>query len=189
MRLQNLLNQNFKNIAKELDEEDHYLYHRAFSPGIQEFIEALIYFNYLKHKRIFNFSYYQAKFEFKIIEKHENSYKESDRKIVTTLVRNDFLLGLLDATGELMRKCINNLGSGEITDCGDTCDFVRNVYSGFLSLSYFGCKEVLRKLIVLKQTLLKIEMVCYNIHIRGNEMLNHILSDIDEFKTYVGKDE
>lgn len=96
-----------------------------------------------------------------------------------------------------MRKCINSLGSGNIDDCFHTCNFVREMYKGFLSKfnnyliynhpDYFiisvvgsgkGHKEIGRKVYVLKQSLHKMEMVCYNITVRGSEVPKHMLASV-----------
>lgn len=47
-RLQNLTNTQFKCIAKELENQDHFQYLRAYTAGLQEFIEAVTFFQYLK---------------------------------------------------------------------------------------------------------------------------------------------
>lgn len=55
------------------------------------------------------------------------------KNLKTPLPAIEFILGLADLSGELMRKCINSLGSGNIDDCFHTCNFVREMYKGFLS--------------------------------------------------------
>ena len=90
----------------------------------------------------------------------------------------DYILGIADLTGELMRKCINNLGSGNIEGCYQTCTFVRQIYSAFLSVSCTGHKELSRKLVTLRQSLSKMENACYTIHVRGSEIPKHMLADV-----------
>lgn len=78
-----------------------------------------------------------------------------------------------------MRKCINNLGSGNIDDCFLLCNFVKNVYSGFVSIGNIqSCREFGKKVYVLKQSLFKMEHVCYNIIVRGSEIPKHMLANV-----------
>lgn len=42
----------------------------------------------------------------------------------------EYILGLTDLTGELMRRCINSLGSGETDTCMDTCKALQRFYTG-----------------------------------------------------------
>lgn len=51
-RLDVLINTNFKSIGKELLNKDGYLYHRAYTAGLQEFIEAYSYYQYLKNEQL-----------------------------------------------------------------------------------------------------------------------------------------
>ena len=77
------------------------------------------------------------------------------RKIVITkketetlLPLTNFVMGIADLTGELMRKCISNLATGNINSCFETCKFVRCLYKGFISVQ--GFEECL-KLIILEK--------------------------------------
>jgi len=170
-RLANLCNNNFKSIATELRGHDGNLYHRAFTSGIQEFIEALCFYHFLKSDCLNSWFDINRKFQY-----------EDEDKISFSLHfdQYDFILGIADFTGELMRKCINTLGVGNITDCFKTCGFVRSINTGFLGLSYSGNREIPRKAYVLRQSLAKMELVCYNIQIRGSEIPKHMLMSVIE---------
>ncbi|KAK6621447.1 hypothetical protein RUM44_001254 [Polyplax serrata] len=190
-RLDALITHQLRSITKELEKEDLYLYHRAFSPGMQEFMEAFLYFNYLKNKRLYELTYYQDKLKCSSVSETESMLpdgKDMDKKqIKSILVQSDLILGLADATGEFMRKCINNLGTGNTEGSFETCSLVRNLYCGFLTIDLSGQKEMSRKTFTLKQSLLKMEMACYNVQVRGSEY-NHLVLDIDPSKTYVHED-
>lgn len=119
----------FKLIACELHNLDHYLYLRAYTNGLQEYIEALNFYEYQKNKNIL------ATNEICTILKFNVNLANTESSTVLQLCCPvvEILLGLGDFTGEMMRKCINNLGSGNIDDCFKTCVFVRNIFVGFLS--------------------------------------------------------
>lgn len=73
-RLNALCSMNFLLIAKELGNLDQYQYSRAYSPGLQEFVEAYTFYEYLSKKKISNWDYLQKKLEYEI----ENIDKEQE---------------------------------------------------------------------------------------------------------------
>lgn len=193
-RLENVTKTSFKNIAKELQGQDIYQYIRAYKPGVQEFIEALTFHQYIRNKTLQDWNQIGKSFSYTIDDKSNSStdqevknyffHPQMDRNdqqikvIQTPLLPHDYILGIADLTGELMRKCINNLGSGNIAGCFETCSYVRSMYRGFLGVAGIGGKEVNRKIYVLKQSLNKIENVCYTIKIRGSEIPKHMLASV-----------
>ncbi|KAG0290579.1 hypothetical protein BGZ98_003373 [Dissophora globulifera] len=103
----------------------------------------------------------------------------------------DYLLGIADLTGELMRLAINALGQSIISlpaqDLYTTGDgsavllptpeervqhilsFLRDLKSGFDSLALTRASPIFKKMGAFKQSLNKIEMACYNVKVRGAE--------------------
>lgn len=77
-----------------------------------------------------------------------------------------------------MRKCISDLSTGDITSCFKTCNIVRDMYSAFLGIYGRMGKELNKKIYTLKQSLTKMENVCYTIRIRGSEIPKHMLADV-----------
>ncbi|XP_044730036.1 translin-associated protein X [Chrysoperla carnea] len=188
-RLSTLVNAFFKVIAFELEKQDPYQFSRAYSAGLQEYIEALTFFQYLSNKTIEDFAAIQKTLKYMVtdLDKKLKSSEDSppndsprnEREICTLLPPSEYILGLADLTGELMRKCINNLSSGNVEGCFQTCDFVRNIYKGFLGISNaHNSKEIGRKCYILKQSLTKMELVCYNIVVRGSEIPQHMLATV-----------
>ncbi|XP_058801884.1 translin-associated protein X [Phymastichus coffea] len=206
-RLSSLIEVMFKKVALELEGEDPYMYLRAYRAGFQEFIEALTFFWYLKDKSLHGWVKVEDSMKYTIKDLIPNStddkkdnqecdidanIQESDNKSGIQESINDtsierqvqvlvspveYILGIADLTGELMRKCINNLATGDIDNCFETCNFVRKMYTGFLGCSGAG-REVSRKLYTLKQSLTKMENVCYTIKVRGSEVPKHMLADV-----------
>lgn len=182
----------FKQIAQELENEDQYLYMRAFRAGLQEFVEALTFYYYLYDKTLYHWDNVAKCMTYNTSDenKTENSGQDdaqnqnenkasADSKTIKTIVDpGEYVLGIADLTGELMRKCINNLATGDIDSCFENCNFVRSLYNGFLSCDRISGKLVERKLYTLKQSLMKMENVCYNIRVRGSEIPKHMLADV-----------
>lgn len=189
-------------IAVEIAGEDPHRHHRAFSPGVQEFIEALAFYKYLKSGRLISlgeaqeFLTFQPDTEKSDQEEIEKSDPEKDfqeeldkglgkddsvgpstSQITLPLVPSDFLLGLADLTGELMRLCINSVGSGNRDLPFLLLPFFRALYQGFHSFSP-GIKYMGQKMSVLRSSLGKVENVCYTLKVRGSEIPKHMLMDV-----------
>lgn len=122
-RLKTLIDSNFKMIALELKNEDSYQYHKAYTNGLQEFVEAVLFCQFLKNDTIGPWGSLNDLFGYTDEENDEYSL---------LFPQYDFLLGIADFTGELMRRCINTLGIGNVDDCFKLCNFVRHINSGFL---------------------------------------------------------
>ncbi|KAG0217554.1 hypothetical protein BGX33_010191 [Mortierella sp. NVP41] len=105
----------------------------------------------------------------------------------------DYLLGIADLTGELMRLAINTLGQSlmpipQESDASgtplllspeqrvqDILQFLRNIKSGFDGLSITKMSPISKKMGVLRQSLQKIELACYNVKVRGAEYPPEVL--------------
>lgn len=178
-RLDQLVKESLFNIAKELSSEDPHLYHRAFTFGLQEFIEAYTFFHHIKEKTLHHWDVYQDMLMYKINSPEGDASKECET-LSTMLSPEDYVLGIADLSGELMRKCINNSSSGDVKACFETCEVVKKLYAGFLSVGCCKTKQMSTKTNTLMQSLLKMEKVCYNISVRGKEFPEQVLVSFDE---------
>lgn len=153
-RLATLRTNNFASIAKELQNLDPYQYARAYSAGLQEFVEAWTYFEYLSKDTINEWNDLQEKLTYDVAEVEppkietlaideatiapepepeptdEKRDAESLKTILCLVQPIEFMLGLADLSGEVMRKCVNSLGNGDIDACFNACNFLQNLYSG-----------------------------------------------------------
>lgn len=171
----NLCKINFYNIAKELEGLDIYQYTRAYSAGLQEFIEAFTFYQVIRGEPMSDWDNLQTFLTYKsnnanvdAIEKLD--CKQNDTTLECYIQPTEFMLGLGDLTGEVMRRSINALGNGNIQLCNDSALFLKQLYCGYLRIiGVVHNREMSRKITTLKQSLLKTEMVCYNIQMRGGE--------------------
>ncbi|XP_017755302.1 PREDICTED: translin-associated protein X isoform X2 [Eufriesea mexicana] len=171
-RLQNVAQNLFKGIAQELENHCPYLYSNAYHAGLEEYIEAVTFYQYLNNCDVGNLEEIQKALTYTIPEK-------SEIKTIEILITPfKYVLGIADLTGELMRQCINNLGTGDRVSCYETCNFVRCMYKGFLGCGHMSHRGINRKIFTLKQSLHKIENVCYTIKVRGSEIPNLSLVDV-----------
>ncbi|XP_023306110.2 translin-associated protein X [Lucilia cuprina] len=185
-RLEKLIENNFKAVAKELKDQDPYHYRGAYSPGLQEFIEAYTFMEYMKYadeaqangnnveKSVSDWIDLQKQMHYTDLQQSEENEKvdneENGQKGYSFFVDpTEYILGVSDLTGELMRRCINSLGSGETDTCLSTCKVLQQFYTGYISLNVHRCRELSRKIYTMRQSVLKSENVCYNVKVRGGE--------------------
>ncbi|XP_064555286.1 translin-associated protein X [Drosophila montana] len=188
-RLTKLIEVNFRAIALELRDQDVYQFRAAYSPGLQEFIEAYTYMEYLcnednaEHsKPVSDWSALQSVMQYEIEANKEEPVKEEDipisgdqmearaiQKFQFFVDPTEYILGVSDLTGELMRRCINSLGSGDTDTCMETCKALQQFYTGYISLNCQRARELWRKITTMRQSMLKAENVCYNVKVRGGE--------------------
>jgi len=161
-RIEKLCSHNFAVITQELKNLDVFQYIRAISAGIQEFIEAYTFLEYLQGKDLSGWEQVQQRFIYKTDEGESDSFD---------IIPPEFILGLADLTGEVMRNCINSLGSGDTDNCFKTCKFLQNIYSKYLTLSSVPNRgrDFSQKISTMRASTLKCEHVCYNLMVRGTE--------------------
>ncbi|RZF35189.1 hypothetical protein LSTR_LSTR016091 [Laodelphax striatellus] len=98
-----------------------------------------------------------------------------ERKVSLFIPDWDFILGLEDLSGELMRHSIKCVSSGRIEETFKACDFIRNLYTSLLTLTQVHNREFFKKLNVMLQSLLKVENACHMIKLRGSEVSQDLL--------------
>lgn len=172
MRLQKVANTLFKSIALELKDLDPYLYLKAYRNGLEEYVEAVTFYQYLKCGSIKRWAEMQKTLSYK---EPENNRIDNIRVIINPY---EYVLGIADLTGELMRLCINDLATGDTVSCYKTCEFVRNMYKVFIGCTYVSNRLLNRKLCTLEKNLHKMENVCYTIKVRGSEIPKQMLVDL-----------
>ncbi|XP_022782289.1 translin-associated protein X-like [Stylophora pistillata] len=149
-----------KTIALELEGEDPFLFTRAYSTGVQEYIEALSFAHFLKRKTLISFD--QVKTELKFLN-------EEGIDLHLSLNPFDYVLGIADLTGELMRFCINSASSGDQNTPFEVCSFLREIHNSFVAFGNVS-KDIASKLRVLTASMKKVEVACYTLKVRGSEI-------------------
>lgn len=155
-----------KKIAEELVDEDALMFCRAYSPGLQEYIEALSFYHFLKTGSLISYEEVKEDLQFR-----------EDAVAHLRVSPLDYILGIADLTGELMRLCINSAASGDRSTPFDVCQFLRLIHDSFVTLG--NCdREVAAKLRVMKNSLAKVESACYTLRVRGSEIPKHMMADV-----------
>ncbi|XP_053567085.1 translin-associated protein X [Bombina bombina] len=191
--------QKIKQIAQELEGEDMHQYHRAFTPGLQEYVEAVTFLHFITTKSLVCLEDINRQLIFEDIVKIQdaNTSEPLDGPLSSSTDKEqtkpsmlsvqitpvDYLLGVADLTGELMRLCIGSVGNGDIDTPFELSQFLREIFDGFSYIGNTGPYEISRKLHTLKQSLAKVENACYTLKVRGSEIPKHMLADLFSSKS------
>lgn len=175
--------------GKEIHGSDPWLHSSAYSPGLQEFIEALSYYGFLRQGQLLSMeearhwlSFTRLELEGESLESVEDGNEGTvegaeNERIHVPLSEMNYVLGIADLAGELMRMCITAVGAGQQEVPFQVLPFMRCIYCGFHSLPPVS-KEIIHKLRLLKSSMAKIENACYTLQIRGSEIPRQMMSDV-----------
>jgi len=174
----------FAAIAPDLAGINAWRYQRQISGGIQEYIEAISFEHYLKNQKLIT------------IEEASALLPET-----IELTGDDYVLGIFDLVGELMRFAITTMattgtlpgskdGNGETSDRDILID-LRGLRTSFQALDTSSCgntglgKDVEKKMEVMKTCVEKVETAVYGMIIRGRERPKGWVPDYDDRKAPV----
>jgi len=120
-KLESVIRNSWSNVARELQGNDPHHFLRAYSPGMQEYIEAKSFLHYINNGTLITLDQLQK----------ELVFPDGSQVLIPV---NEYLLGIADLTGELMRMCINAVGQGRTEIVSHTCMFLRNLHQALSSL-------------------------------------------------------
>ena len=146
----------FKSAEADLQDINAYRYQRQISSGIQEFMEAVLFQHYLETGQLM-------------------TYEEAAKMIPADvmLTEDDYILGIFDMTGEVMKYAVTYLASHRELPSADVLSNMRLLRACLESVdaspSYGLNKEFGKKLTTTKQSVEKVEYQVYNMLIKGKE--------------------
>ncbi|KAI4221964.1 MAG: hypothetical protein LQ349_007720 [Xanthoria aureola] len=171
----------FTTIAPDLQGINSWRYQKQVSGGCQEFVEAISFQHYLETQRLLTHAEAQALIPGGV-----------------ELTTDDYVLGLFDLTGELMRFGITNIATngtlprgppaGEGSEGKDILMDLRAIRTHFESLdtssgpndfSYLK-KDIQKKTEVMRESVGKVEYGAYGMIIRGRERPKGWVPDMNE---------
>ncbi|XP_074662206.1 translin-associated protein X-like [Tubulanus polymorphus] len=180
-KLEQIQKEKFQQIADELFSEDAYQFLRAYSPGLQEYIEALSFYWYWKHGDLVDLTEVEKALRFNVSNEMQDETEETaaDESVLkhVTVPPIEYILGVADLTGELMRCAIHSVGNGDLDKPFEICAFLRRIHDAFLSYGN-SSRELPRKMSTLRSSLNKVEQACYTLQVRGSEFPKHMLIDL-----------
>ncbi|KAG6759744.1 hypothetical protein POTOM_036233 [Populus tomentosa] len=160
-------------LVKELQGTDFWKLRRAYSPGVQEYVEAATFCKFCRTGTLLNLDEINAT----LLPLSEPSVEPLQINVL------DYLLGLADLTGEMMRLAIGRISDGELEYAKKICQFVRDIYRELtLIVPYMDdSSDMKTKMDTMLQSVVKIEngftasfncvivAACYGVHVRGSE--------------------
>ncbi|RKF79645.1 Translin-associated protein X [Golovinomyces cichoracearum] len=168
----------FESIVPDLLGMNAWRYFPQISPGLQEFVEAISLENYIRHQSLISL---------------EDASKMLPPGV--KLVGEDYILGIFDLSGELMRYAVTSMATtgklpGSQSTEGEGRDMLvdlRQLRTKFEELDTTSCsgswlgKEVEKKLTVMRESVQKVETAVCGLTIRGKERpAGRLLDSTDE---------
>ncbi len=133
--------QEIKNKVKNLPKKDYDL--SFVNVAFQEYVEAMFYYSF-------------------IVEKKLPTRKELN------IDTENYLLGMCDLTGELVRKAVNSAINGKYDEVAAIKDLVSEIYAAFLEFNLRN-GELRKKMDSIKYNLMKLENLVYEIKLKTNQ--------------------
>ncbi|RKP39159.1 Translin [Dimargaris cristalligena] len=146
-------------IAPELQGSNRWRYGSTFTGGLQEYIEALALWVFLAEQRLITLAE---------VESRLNEFSKA--QIVHIPVGPiDYVLGVSDVAGELMRYAINSLACGNADEANAVGVFFQQLYSAFVEFNPRLHPQMTKKVQVMRDSLLKVENACYQSQLQVSE--------------------
>jgi len=140
------------------DVKDPALFQRAFSPGLQEFIEALCFLAMVESSELPSCD--------QILEKTKFQFEHAKAMLFAEII-----LGFSDVAGEVMRFVTNMVSKGNHSYNIPSRNFLQQMYLAFLKIAPNVSKEVSKKTWQLKGSMIKVEYLCYLQAIQSKEQI------------------
>ncbi|XP_020517988.1 translin-associated protein X isoform X2 [Amborella trichopoda] len=164
-------------LVRELHGSDFWKLRRAYSPAVQEYVEAATLCEFCKTGNLL-----------KLAEINRSLLRLSDPSLEPLQINIlDYLLGVGDLTGELMRLAIGRISDGELAYAERICTFVRDIYRKLTLVAPLmdDNSEMKKKMETMLQSVMKIENACFSVHVRGSEFIP-ILGSSDPNFSFLG---
>ncbi|KAL8761247.1 MAG: hypothetical protein Q9184_002627 [Pyrenodesmia sp. 2 TL-2023] len=170
----------FTSIASELQGLNAWRYQRQISGACQEYVEAVSFQRYLETQRLIT---------------HQEAQTLIPGGVELTV--DDYILGLFDLTGELMRFGVTSMatsgtlprGKGrEASEGGDILGDLRSLRTSFEGVDTSSSttdesplkRDIAKKIEVMKNSVEKVEKAVYSMIIRGRERPKGWVPDLNE---------
>lgn len=135
----------------------YHRFHRAFSQGMQEYVEARLFLSYSVDGKLATPETIDEELQKACSEKGVQFHVD----------HTDYVLGVADLTGEIMRRAVAYGGTQGIMLHEDVSDMERAMNA--LSSAHFVAKDMGNKMRVLHQSVEKVQKRCYDNAVRCAE--------------------
>ncbi|KAL0923225.1 hypothetical protein M5K25_007270 [Dendrobium thyrsiflorum] len=150
-------------LVKELKGNDFWKLRRAYTFAVQEYVEAATFCRFCRNGSLLDLK-----------EINDTILQLSDQCDEPLQINAlDYLLGLADLTGELMRLAIGRISEGEVEYAEKICRFVQDIYRELTLLAPImdDNADMKKKMETMLQSVMKIENACFSVHVRGSEYI------------------
>ncbi|KAG2702550.1 hypothetical protein I3843_06G088800 [Carya illinoinensis] len=161
--LASVTGQYMSRLVRELQGTDFWKLRRAYTPGVQEYVEAATFCKFCKTGTLLNLDEINAT----LLPLSDPSFEPLQINVL------DYILGLADLTGELMRLAIGRISEGELEFAEKICRFARDIYRELTLLvpHMDDSSDMKTKMDTMLQSVIKIENACFSVHVRGSEYI------------------
>lgn len=149
-----------KRIAADVSVEDYYRFRQAFTSGLQEYIESRTFLDYLENGTLMSLD---------DISQEITSACTIATAPALRITLNDYILGIADLTGELMRRAVADAG-GEGFQILVFLRSLSNSMESFTIKGNVGGREMRGKMETFRRSLKKVEKACFDNRIRRAEL-------------------
>ncbi|OUC47497.1 translin family protein [Trichinella nativa] len=154
-KLKSLANDQFKTVAFVLKDEYCDRYEKYYSSGLQEYIEAWSFLNFLQYKKLITL------FEIRQLLQYEFCDDGNVRLRQIHISYFDYLMGITDLAGELMRYAVVSSNS-DIVSVNNIYNFMAGVYRCIKLLNLNRKRGFVRKEKEFLDSIMKVENIFYN---------------------------
>lgn len=154
-------------IAPEVDSSSRYIFNRSISPGMQEYVEARTFLHFLKEGTLITLDGIKEEID-------QECKKAGNDSAGIQMSEADYVLGVADLTGELMRQAVFKAGKGDDTGLQYIWQFLSDLLSRMQTLVGFASligRDFFPKLRVMKTSVSKVQKSCYELCVRKAEMV------------------
>ncbi|KAI0978473.1 hypothetical protein GJ496_009431 [Pomphorhynchus laevis] len=167
-----MLRNDFKTIAMQIDDArdlvDPLYFYKAYTAGIEEMIEAMSFYWFLRERRLL--SPREVKEYLRFSRENADQSTESDKTqlFVLYFTIDDYIAGLADFTGELMRYATNCASKGEYADSTLVLEIIRPLYNQMFHRAALDKFDLMhKKSTVMFASISKVETLLYRATIKG----------------------
>lgn len=148
-------------IASEVDRDTYYQYHRAFTAGMQEYVEARTFLSYLEDGSVAS----PQKIDVEIAM----ACGTDCERYRFTVDHSDYVQGIADLTGEMMRRGVASGGVDGVRIHDDLCDIEQAMNT--VIANYSVARDMPGKMNVLHQSVSKVQRRCFDNAVRAAEVM------------------
>ncbi|EME29879.1 Translin-associated protein X [Galdieria sulphuraria] len=171
-QLENIRQLICKLLLPELSAEEYFRFHSVFTIALQEYTEARLFLSYLSEGRALTLDEINAEISQQWQSLLENSEEEVIDLVIHFISVQDYILGMIDVSGELMRYCINCSSRNESKKAFEVESFLRQLSAEIKYLAVYmshSNDNLENKLQAMRINVQKVENACYQLYVRHME--------------------